>query len=158
MILIDGHNTLFQLHDPDGEGFLKAQQQLTHEVLRWTQKKKSQKCILVFDGSGGGAPEGREEQLSSNLRVVYSGTLTADEWIIAWIETHKGVLVQLVTNDKRLYEKVNYKNVKRSPPNEWKREVTRVPHSEKHPKNHGSSPGKKEFGSTAYWLKEFGES
>lgn len=154
MTLIDGHNLLFAFYDPAEHEFLKVQQQLEHEVTRWTSGKSARKYLLIFDGTGGRHEHGHEQQLTPSLRRIFSGSISADDWIVNWLAAHSGDNVELVTGDKRLYERVRSPQIHWIVPHQWKATMTKKV-TRPGPGRSSGSP-KKQFGSTSYWMEEFG--
>ena len=152
MILIDGHNVFFALDKDKGPSFEKDLNRWKAECLRLCQAK-AKPFILVLDGSGGSSPYGSTKPIGSLGKLVMSGNLTADEWLENWIIQHKQDMVELISADKRLYEKVNFKRVKRLDPVQW---WLQLKHSEVNSSSSPSKPSeKKAFGSTDEWLEFF---
>jgi len=152
MTLIDGHNVFFALDRDRSSSFEQDLNTWKNECLLKCQREASP-FILVLDGSGGGHPNGREERVGTSGRVVYSGTLSADDWIEAWIFSHQQSMVKLVSADRRLYEKVKFKRVVCLEPLAWWKKLSHcsTPKSKKAIK----TLPKKNFGSTDDWLRYF---
>jgi hypothetical protein len=152
MTVIDGHNLYFALDRVDEDHFESGLQRLVDDcrqnITRGTH-------ILVLDGSGGKDPRGSERQLTPHLRLVHSGQISADDWIIRWMMRNKPGAWTLVSADRRLYEKIRHKGCSLSDPQRWFRRLgqqTKTAHGkEKH------SSEKKNFGTTDEWLNYFNE-
>jgi hypothetical protein len=81
---------------------------------------------------------------------VFSGKhQNADNWIVNYISTNKDEMVQLITDDLRLRERIKVKRVKFSDCMIWFNDLN---------SNHKISKRKKnEFGSQEYWEDYFCE-
>jgi hypothetical protein len=156
MTLIDGHNVFFAL-DKDSSSHFEA------DLNRWKDEclslcqKNGKKFILVLDGTGGQQAYGFERPVGQHGRLIYSGSMSADDWMEQWIMRHKGETVDLVTGDKRFYDKVRFKRVNRLDPQKWWRQL-QLSKTPKSKSSRVSGNAKKSFGSTDEWLEYFGES
>lgn len=154
MILIDGHNVFFALDRDRSHQFEKDLNKWREECLSKCDRK-GKRFILVLDGSGGRSPHGSSQPSGQHGKVVYSGSVTADEWIDRWIYANPSEMVDLVTGDRRLYEKVKTKRVKLIDPLAWWRSISSPPKNKAHSK--APAPQKKGFGTTEEWMDFFGE-
>lgn len=145
MILIDGHNMLFQVDMVEG-----AIEKNIEKLILKIQKQLDlmlKKAIVVFDGKGGRGEHGYEYLYSTQLRVIYSGDhVSADDWIVNWIYRHKGLECEVITCDKRMLQRLPKKSVKNQRCKPWLNQA-RV----------DQPISKKEFGSEDEWLAYFGE-
>lgn len=155
MTLIDGHNVFFALDKDCSPHFESDLNRWKDECLSLCQRK-GKKFILVLDGTGGQQAHGFEKPVGKDGRLVYSGSLSADDWMEQWILRHKGEAVDLVSGDKRFYEKVRFKRVKRLDPQQWWKQMQQAKPSKSIP-SQKAGRGKKNFGTTAEWLEYFGE-
>ena len=155
MTLIDGHNVFFALDQDRSFHFESDLNRWKDECLSLCQNK-GKKFILVFDGAGGQQAHGFERPAGQHGRLIYSGSISADDWMEQWIIRHKGETVDLVTGDKRFYDKVRFKRITRLDPVKWWGQMVKV----KVPKqgnSKASGSSKKAFGSTKEWMEYFGE-
>lgn len=157
MTLIDGHNVFFALDKDRSSDFEADLNRWRDECLALCQKR-GKKFILVLDGTGGQQANGFEKPAGKHGRLIFSGSISADDWMEQWIMRHKGESVDLVTADKRFYEKVRFKRVERLDPQKWWKQLLHEKTKKGSSSKSRSGPGKKSFGSTAQWLEYFGES
>ena len=150
MTVVDGHNLYHALDRVDEEHFERGLDLLVADMRRMVCKGR---VLLVLDGSGGGNPRGSEKNLSEHLRVVYSGSISADDWIERWELRHHLPAWSLVSGDRRMYERLKRKGVQLCDPKAWFTSLQRTRNlltpSEK------LQNGKKSFGSTEEWLDYF---
>jgi len=151
MTLIDGHNVFFALDKDQSHHFEKDLNLWKNECLSEAEQK-GKPFILIFDGSGGGHPSGSSKKVGRYGRLVYSGTITADDWIDDWIAFHKQEMVQLVSADVKLFERVKAKRVSRIDPLIWWKKPKRA-----NIKKSEVVRNKKTFGTTSEWLEFFDE-
>lgn len=160
MTIIDGHNLYHALDRVDEFNFEKGLSELVDDLrrlLRWGR------FILVLDGSGGGDERGSEKNLSEHLRLVYSGAnISADDWIERWNLRLKCPTWELVSGDRRLYERLRRKGITRSDPEAWYKKCRRKARNKVSPvldpRQAHQQGGKKTFGKVDEWLEYFGES
>ncbi len=150
MILMDGHNALHRLYDLTKENFLASQGDLISRIRVVAEARKKDVCV-VFDGSGGGSSFGRSVNEGPRLRVVHSGSdRSADDWIIAKITANSKEDHVLISDDLELFRNIHQFKVTRNSPAQWLNDQEKQSRSRQVKRG-----GKTEFGSTAYWLKEF---
>ena len=150
MTVIDGHNLYHALDRVDEEHFERGLDLLVADLRRLLRKGRA---LLVLDGTGGGHPKGSEKNLSEHLRVVYSGGISADDWIERWELRHHLPTWVLVSGDRRMYERMKRKGLQLSEPKAWFSSLQRTQNlltPQRNPQN-----GKKPFGSTEEWLDYF---
>jgi hypothetical protein len=148
MIIIDGHNLLFQRKDefkPNIETEIDRQTKLISSLC------PNKKVILVYDGTGGGLSEhGFEKNVSKTTRIVYSGKhRNADNWIVNYISIHPQEMISLITNDLGLRNRTKVKRVKHFNCLDWFNKISDTKKISKRNKN--------EFGSQEYWEDYFSE-
>jgi SAM-dependent methyltransferase len=151
MTVIDGHNLYHALDRVDEEHFERGLNLLIQDCRRLLRKGRA---ILVLDGSGGGHPHGSEKSLSEHLRCVYSGSITADDWIERWELRHRLPTWELVSADRRLYERLRRKGVQLKEPKAWFKKLERDQKPTVSARQILQN-GKKSFGSTEEWLDYF---
>lgn len=154
MTIIDGHNLYFALDRVDENHFEKGLENLINDLRVRCRRGTN---LLVLDGSGGHHPNGSERDLSEHLRVIQSGKISADEWIVNWL-CHKGSSgVTLVTGDMKLYKRVSTKKLKRADPVSWFSQLKKSRSNHRVVKDHHPQNKPSSVGSVDDWLEYFGE-
>lgn len=150
MTVIDGHNLYFAIDRVDEDRFQEQLVMLIDELKTMIQVGSN---LLVLDGFGGRSKGGVQELLSPNLRLVYSGSISADDWIVNWMMRTRPGKWDLVSADRRLYERIRHKGLNLRDPKVWfyeqKKKVKNIQAKSDWAK------GKATFGSTEEWLDYF---
>ena len=150
MTVIDGHNLYFAIDRVDESRF---EQELGRLVRELKSMILSGSHLLVLDGSGGRDRGGHEQLLSPNLRLVYSGSISADDWIVNWMMRTRPGKWTLVSGDRRLYERIRHKGLSLRDPKVWFREQKKKVKESQHRST--LTQGKLSFGTTEEWLDYF---
>jgi hypothetical protein len=142
----------------DEEHFERGLDRMVSDLRHLVRRGKN---LLVLDGTGGGHPNGSEKNLSEHLRLIYSGsTMKADDWIERWHLRTALSKWELVSRDRRLFERIRRKGVGLVDPEHWYAALKR---SERRSQGQVSKReqfqqgGKKPFGAVDEWLDYFGE-
>jgi hypothetical protein len=148
--VIDGHNLYHALGRVDENHFERGLELLVDDLRRLIRRERA---LLVLDGSGGLHPNGTEKNLSEHLRLIYSGSISADDWIERWELRQRLPAWKLVSGDRRMFERFRRKGIQLVDPQKWYAELCRRPKAELSRQN--LQNGKKNFGSTQEWLDYF---
>ena len=119
-ILIDGNNLLHSL--PRAE---RSRGSVRARVLDATRHERMS-VVVVFDGR---PPEGMSDRESlGNVTIIYSGTRTADDVIVAELPSGKAASqFSIVTDDRGLAVRVRDRGAKVRSLAEWQRRPKRRP-------------------------------
>lgn len=144
MTVVDGHNLYHALDRVDEAHFEAGLDRLLAEIREGLNRGR---VLLVFDGTGGLYPRGHEARLNEHLTRVYSGSISADDWILGWAQRMKLPSFELVSNDLKLFKQLKPYGAKRLDPQRWFRTL----------KSPSPRRTKGEFGTVDEWLDYFGE-
>ncbi len=106
LIYIDGFNVMKNLPQLTGVKFRRGRK----DFLAYVKKHRAElmmtgNIFIVFDGDERGGPKATSK--SSNIRVIYSGYETADDWILRQLEKRAGnARITVVTDDQELSDRV----------------------------------------------------
>jgi predicted RNA-binding protein with PIN domain len=102
IIVIDGYNLLKQIF-PHAKGKLDKQRDAFIRQLGYYKSKKSKdlkEIIVVFDA---GPFSHATREIHHNVVIVFSGQKSsADDWIIEYVQRHKGEELLVVTMDRKI--------------------------------------------------------
>lgn len=107
IVIIDAYNVLHALYahpvitDKERHEFIRR-------IVRYAAKKALE-IKLVFDGGAFGMPD-RERM--GTVEVIFTGAReTADEWIMRFVEKHKGLELAVVSSDRELVSAAKQHNL-----------------------------------------------
>lgn len=101
IIVVDAYNLLHQVF-PHAARLPEAKLRQFIQQLGRYQKLRGQEIVLVFDS---GPLLHATREVRSGIAVVFSGQKqSADEWIVDFVERHRGKELLLVSRDRKLIE------------------------------------------------------
>lgn len=107
-LLIDGYNVIFKSPAANLPVLEEQRAWLIQALIRYHQKN-SDPIILVFDSRLEYQPQ-IDDHPPSFLKVVYTDrVVTADDWIIDWLNHHDGQKYLVISSDKQI-QKAAQKN------------------------------------------------
>lgn len=100
-LIIDGYNLLKQVF-PGQKNTLDRHKNLFIQHLAYYKKQKPdlRDIIVVFDA---GPSTHATRMVKSGIVIIYSGSrMTADDWIVQYVEQHKNTELLVITMDREL--------------------------------------------------------